>query len=141
MLGYWNQPKDTCQALKGGLLHTNDLGFLNADGSLVIRGRRNQIIIRGGSNVYPAEIAGVILSHPAVLETVVVGLQDDRLGERIVAAVVVSSEVSPPPDLSAHCASKLARYKIPEQFLFLNKLPRNTMGKILQHELVNLFNC
>ena len=140
MLGYWNRPEATREALRGGLLHTGDLGHLDADGQLVVRGRQNQLILRGGANVYPAEVERVLLTHPDVAESAVIGLPDERLGERVVAVVVPVAGCSPDPaDLSVHCAVDLARYKVPEKFLVVDELPRNAMGKVVPRDLLPLF--
>ncbi len=140
MLGYWNQPEATSEALRGGLLHTGDLGLLHADGRLLVRGRRSQLILRGGANVYPAEVERVLLMHPEVAEAAVVGLPDERLGERVVAAVVPMVGCSPDPaGLSAHCAVDLARYKVPDRFLVVDELPRNAMGKVVPRDLLPRF--
>ena len=140
MLGYWNRPEATREALRGGLLHTGDLGHLDTDGQLVVRGRQNQLILRGGANVYPAEVERVLLTHPDVAESAVIGLPDERLGERVVAVVIPVAGCSPDPaDLSVHCAVDLARYKVPEKFLVVDELPRNAMGKVVPRDLLPLF--
>jgi len=140
MLGYWRRPEATAEALRGGRYHTGDLGSLAEDGSLFIRGRRGELILRGGANVYPAEVQRVLESHPAVACAAVLGIPDERLGERVVAAVqcqggkALDAEV-----LRAHARRQLARYKVPEVVRFVDEMPRNAMNKIVKGRLRSLF--
>jgi long-chain acyl-CoA synthetase len=141
MLGYWNRPEATAEALRDGILFTGDLGYLTADGDLVITDRKGDLILRGGANVYPAEVERVLHEEPRVAACAVVGLPDERLGERVAAAVVVASgETLTAEELREHCAGSLARYKIPERFLFVDELPRNAMGKVVKRLLVPSFD-
>jgi long-chain acyl-CoA synthetase len=140
MLEYWRRPEATAEAMRGGVLHTGDLGRLDTDGNLFVTGRKNDLIIRGGANVYPAEVERVLAEHSCVAASVVIGVPDDRLGERVVAAVVPAPGSTPTAeDLRAHCAASLARYKVPEQFLVVESLPRNAMGKVLRATVAELF--
>ncbi|HZJ25976.1 MAG TPA: AMP-binding protein [Acidimicrobiia bacterium] len=134
MLGYWHQPDATRAALRGGILHTADLGFLDTDGHLFIKDRRGDVILRGGANVYPAEVERVLHADPRVAECAVVGYPDERLGERVAAFVRVSSPVTP-EELAVHCATELARYKVPDRYELVDELPRTPMGKIRKREL------
>jgi acyl-CoA synthetase (AMP-forming)/AMP-acid ligase II len=140
MLGYWDRPEATAQALRDGYYHSGDVGVMEADGSVFIRGRRNELILRGGANVYPAEVERVLQDHPAVSEAAVLGIPDTRLGQRVVAAVVlepagaVSAE-----DLQTHCRAQLARYKVPERVAVVGAMPRNAMSKVVKRELEALF--
>lgn len=145
MLGYWNRPEATAAALRSGMYHTGDIGFLDETGQLFIRGRQNDLIIRGGANVYPAEVERVLAVHTAVAGVAVLGLADDRLGQRV-AAVIELSETARAADkvalvaqLQSHCLEQLARYKVPEQIRFIDKLPRNAMNKIVKPQLLHLF--
>lgn len=145
MLGYWNRPEATAAALRSGMYHTGDIGFLDGSGQLFIRGRQNDLIIRGGANVYPAEVERVLAVHTAVAGVAVLGLADDRLGQRV-AAVIELSETASAADkvalvaqLQSHCLEQLARYKVPEQIRFIDKLPRNAMNKIVKPQLLHLF--
>jgi long-chain acyl-CoA synthetase len=140
MLGYWNRPEATAEALRGGVYHTGDVGFLEEDGTLYIRGRRNELILRGGANVYPAEVERVLGEHPAVGAVAVFGLPDERLGERVVAVVQLEAgATATAEDLAGHVRDQLARYKTPEQIRFVDEMPRNAMNKIVKRELHGLF--
>ena len=140
MLGYWNRPEATAEALRDDTLHTGDLGYLTADGDLVITDRKGDLIVRGGANVYPAEVERVLHEDPRVAACVVVGIADERLGERVVAAVVRADAAHlTADDLRERCARSLARYKVPERFLFVDELPRNAMGKVVKRLVVPWF--
>jgi acyl-CoA synthetase (AMP-forming)/AMP-acid ligase II len=141
MLGYWRKPEATAQALRAGRYHTGDLGFVAEDGNLYIRGRRNELILRGGANVYPAEVERALLEHPDLEGAAVLGLADDRLGERVVAVVQPKAGRAAPPEdaLRAFCAERVARYKVPERIASLATLPRNAMGKVMKRELRRCF--
>lgn len=131
MLGYWNRPKESAAALRGGLLHTGDVGCLDADGNLFIKDRKNDLIIRGGSNVYPAEVERVIHDVAGVAACAVVGVPDERLGERVVAFVEPVAGAS--VDVAAlleHCRANLARYKVPDTVTVVERFDRTPMGKI-----------
>jgi acyl-CoA synthetase (AMP-forming)/AMP-acid ligase II len=136
MLGYWNRPEATAEALRDGVLHTGDLGTLDADGHLFVKDRRHDLIIRGGANVYPAEVERVLHADPRVAACAVVGVPDEHYGERVVAFVqrVPGSSVTA-EELDARCAAQLARYKVPEQWEFVDDFPRTPMGKIRKAEL------
>jgi acyl-CoA synthetase (AMP-forming)/AMP-acid ligase II len=140
MLGYWNQPDETAKALRAGVYHSGDLGFIDERGDLYIRGRRNELILRGGANVYPAEVERVLAEHPAVAASAVLGRPDTRLGQRVVAAVQLAPGASAAPDqLAAFARERLARYKVPDEIVFVAALPRNAMGKVVKRELEPLF--
>ncbi|HTO69242.1 MAG TPA: AMP-binding protein [Myxococcota bacterium] len=140
MLGYWNQPEETAKALRGGVYHSGDLGFFDERGDLYICGRRNELILRGGANVYPAEVERVLAEHPAVAASAVLGRPDTRLGQRVVAAVQLAPGASARPDeLAAFARERLARYKVPEEIALVAALPRNAMGKVVKRELEALF--
>jgi len=131
MLGYWNRPEASAEALRGGLLHTGDIGSLDVDGNLRIHDRKNDLIIRGGANVYPAEVERVLHEDPAVAACAVIGVADERLGERVVAFVeLMEDSVASEDDLKSLCAEQLARYKVPDQVTFVDTFARTPMGKI-----------
>lgn len=130
-LGYWERPEASVELLADGVVHTGDLGFVDDDGWLHVIDRRNLVIIRGGANVYPAEVERVLLSITGVAGCAVFGVPDERLGERVVAAVEPDPGAAIDPDaLTTACAAELARYKVPERFFVLDTLPRNAMAKV-----------
>ena len=136
MLGYWNRPDASAEALRGGLLHTGDIGSLDADGNLRIHDRKNDLIIRGGANVYPAEVERVLHENPAVAACAVIGVPDERLGERVVAFVeLMEDSAVGEDDLIALCGQHLARYKVPDSVTFVDGFARTPMGKIRKTEL------
>jgi long-chain acyl-CoA synthetase len=136
MKGYLGKPEATATALKGGWLHTGDLGYRDEDGFYFIVDRSKDLVIRGGYNVYPREIEEVLFAHPAIAEAAVIGKPDDRLGEEVVAVVVVS----PGAELSAeevisYTRERLAAYKYPREVRFMTELPKGPTGKILKNVL------
>jgi long-chain acyl-CoA synthetase len=136
MLGYWERPEATAEVLAGGELHTGDLGYLDPDGNLHIRDRKSLVIIRGGANVYPAEVERVLLEAPGVAACAVLGVPDERLGERVVAVVEgARGDAFDEDAVRAHCLANLAKYKVPERFVLVGAFPRNAMGKIIRTEL------
>jgi O-succinylbenzoic acid--CoA ligase len=138
MRGYLNQPQATARALQGGWLHTGDIGCLDADGALRVLDRRDDLIVSGGENVYPAEIEAVLLEHPDVVEAGVAGVPDGDLGARVVAWIVAAPGTTPDTeDLKRHCRQHLAGYKQPREFRFVTTLPRNAAGKLLRRRLVD----
>jgi O-succinylbenzoic acid--CoA ligase len=140
MLGYWEKPEATAAALRDGELRTGDLGFISAEGNLTLRDRKSLVIIRGGANVYPAEIERVLHAAEGVAACAVVGVPDERLGERVVAAVEALPGVALDVDaLRDHCLANLAKYKVPERFVLVDAFPRNSMGKIVRRDLSTLF--
>jgi acyl-CoA synthetase (AMP-forming)/AMP-acid ligase II len=139
MLGYWNRPEATRAALAGGVYHSGDLGCLDAEGTLYIRGRRNELILRGGANVYPAEVERVLQDDSRVAACAVLGRPDPRLGERVAAVVQLEPGAqAEAEELREACAARLARYKVPELWFFVDTLPRNAMNKVVKPELVAL---
>ena len=137
MAGYWQDPQATAQTLRGGWLHTGDLGSLDEAGYLTIRDRSKDMIISGGSNIYPREIEEVLLRHPAVAECSVIGRPHPEWGEEVVAFVVRKGEVGA-PQLDALCLEHFARFKRPREYRFVDSLPKNNYGKVLKTELRRL---
>jgi long-chain acyl-CoA synthetase len=136
MKGYLNQPEATAATFTGDWLHTGDLGYFDEDGFLFIVSRKKELIIRGGYNVYPSEIENVLHAHPAVAEAAVVGVPHERLGEEVMAVVIVRAAMEVREhELVAWCRERLAAYKCPRVFQFRTELPKNTMGKVLKDEL------
>ncbi|WP_426751981.1 o-succinylbenzoate--CoA ligase [Myxococcus sp. Y35] len=132
MAGYWQRPEATREALRDGWLRTKDVGVLDVRGRLTVLSRRTDLIVRGGENIYPAEIEAVLLNHPAVQEAAVVGFPDDRWGETPVAFVVRRPGQEQPGAevLDAWSRQSLAGFKVPARFVWLDALPRNAMGKV-----------
>jgi acyl-CoA synthetase (AMP-forming)/AMP-acid ligase II len=140
MLGYLGQAAATSSTLRGGILHTGDIGQLDDEGHLFVRDRRNALILRGGANVYPAEVERVLLQHEGVRGASVVGVPDDRLGQRVAAALELhEGETIDTDELQNFCLAQLARYKVPERW-HLGTLPRNAMGKVVRTEVEGWFS-
>ena len=135
MSGYWNMPEATQAALKDGWLHTGDAGYLDEHGYLFIRDRVKDMIVSGGENVYPAEIEGVLFSHPQVADAAVIGVPDEKWGETVMAIVVARDTTATVADLDRHCRERLGGFKIPRRYEFVSQLPRNGSGKVLKREL------
>jgi len=142
MLGYWNRPEATAKALANGMYHTGDVGVLDSTGQLFIRGRRNDLIIRGCANVYPVEVERVLASPPAVADAAVLGVPDERLGQRVAAVLELAAgqaDAVTTEALQAFCREHLARYKVPEMIHFVDALPRNAMNKVVKPQLLHFF--
>jgi long-chain acyl-CoA synthetase len=137
MAGYWKQPEATAEALRGGWLHTGDVGSFDADGYLTLRDRSKDLIISGGMNIYPREVEEALLRHPGVRAAAVVGRPDPEWGEAVVAFVVAADDAVPPAaeDLDRICLDHIARYKRPKDYRFVDALPTNNYGKVLKREL------
>ena len=137
MAGYWKQPDATTEALRGGWLHTGDVGSFDADGYLTLRDRSKDLIISGGMNIYPREVEETLLRHPGVRDVSVVGRPDPEWGESVVAFVVPADPAAPPPsdELDRTCLDRIARYKRPKEYRFLDSLPTNNYGKVVKREL------
>ncbi len=134
MAGYWRNPEATAQALRDGWLWTGDLGALDEDGFLTLKDRSKDVVISGGSNIYPREVEEVLLRHPAVREVSVVGAPDPEWGE-IVVAFVVADGAADESDLDALCLRHIARFKRPKRYVFVDSLPKNNYGKVLKTAL------
>jgi long-chain acyl-CoA synthetase len=132
MAGYWQNPEASAVALEGGFLHTGDVGSFDADGYLTLKDRSKDLIISGGSNIYPREVEEVLLRHDKVREVSVIGRPDREWGEVVVAYVVGQA---PPAELDALCLDAIARFKRPKDYVFVEALPKNNYGKILKTEL------
>ena len=139
MAGYWRNPAATAETLRGGWLHTGDMGSFDERGCLTLRDRSKDVVISGGSNIYPREVEEVLLLHPAVAKTSVVGRPDTEWGEVLIAFVVreEGAEVST-AELDAHCLEHIARFKRPKEYKFLDELPTSSYGKVLKSELRKL---
>jgi O-succinylbenzoic acid--CoA ligase len=130
MSGYLNRVDATIKAIVDGWLHTGDIGRIDADGFLYVLDRRDDLIITGGENVYPAEVEAALLRHDAVKEAAVIGIVDEKWGQRIVAVIFSTTPIDAEA-LAAHCRAQLASYKVPKEFRFVSvPLPRTASGKI-----------
>ncbi len=136
MAGYWNMPGETAAALQGGWLHTGDIATIDEDGYHRIVGRKKDMIIASGYNVYPDEVDGVLLRHPAVLEAATIGVPDPKRGESIKSFLVLKpGEHATAEQIVAYCRSNLAAYKVPRLIEFRDSLPKSGILKILRVEL------
>ncbi|MGH7279703.1 MAG: acyl-CoA synthetase [Candidatus Rokuibacteriota bacterium] len=136
MKGYWNKPEATAETLRGGWLHTGDVGHLDEDGYLYITDRKKDMIVSGGANVYPREVEEVVCGHPAVDEVAVIGVPDEKWGESIKAIVVLRpGGQATETEIIEHCRQYLASYKKPSSVEFLHELPKNAYGKVLKRDL------
>lgn len=134
--GYWRQHEATAESLRQGWHSAGDLGRFDEEGYLYIEGRKKEMIISGGVNIFPREIEEVLHRHPAIADAGVVGLPDAYWGEMVAAAIVLRQGADDSDAaLEAFCAASLARFKIPRRFVRLASLPRNAAGKVLKHEL------
>jgi len=140
MRGYWNQPDKTEEAIRGGWLHTGDIGYMDEDGYLYLVDRQHDKIITGGLNVYPREVEELLSTHPAVAQVAVFGVEDPLWGEAITAAVVKreGSQVTM-EELIQYCKDRLAGYKRPKKIFLVDDLPKNLYGKVLRKELKKQF--
>jgi len=137
MAGYWSDPEATANTLRGGWLHTGDVGSLDAEGFLTIKDRSKDLIISGGSNIYPREVEEALLRHPAVAECSVVGRPHAEWGEEVVAFIVKKSAVNS-EELEKHVLDNIARFKRPREYRFVDALPKNNYGKVLKTDLRQL---
>ncbi len=132
MNGYWRNRDATAETLRGGWLHTGDMGALDEDGYLTLKDRAKDMVISGGSNIYPREVEEVLLQHPGVSEVSIIGRADPEWGEVMVAYVVGTATEA---ELDALCLEHIARFKRPKAYVYLDELPKNNYGKILKTDL------
>jgi acyl-CoA synthetase (AMP-forming)/AMP-acid ligase II len=132
MSGYWRNPEATAATLQQGWLRTGDMGSFDDHGRLTLRDRSKDVVISGGSNIYPREVEEVLITHPDVTEACVVGAPDPDWGEVVVAFIVGSAD---PAALDAHLLERIARFKRPKRYEFIDELPKNSYGKVLKREL------
>ena len=137
MSGYYKKPSQTTDALRNGWLYTGDLGYVDEDGYLFLAGRKKDLIISGGVNIYPKDLEEVIIRHPAVAEVTVFGIPHDRLGEEVAATVLPRAGAHlTVHGLQEHVRERLAPFKVPTRIAIVDEpLPRNPAGKILKREL------
>ena len=133
MAGYWRNPEATAKTLRDGWLWTGDVGSLDREGFLRLTDRSKDVIISGGSNVYPREVEEVLLAHPDVAEAAVIGRPHPDWGEEVIAFVVPEAgRVLDPTALDRHCLERIARFKRPKEYVVLGELPKNNYGKVLK---------
>lgn len=136
MLGYWNNPEATSEALKDGWLYTGDLCSIDAEGFITIRDRKKDMIISGGENIYPAELENILAACSEVQEAAVIGVKSEKWGETPLAIVVAAPGQNPTSEsLIAYCKENLAGYKVPQLYKLVDNLPRNPSGKLLKPAL------
>lgn len=136
MSGYWGNPTATLNTIRDGWLYTGDVGVLDQDGFLTLKDRSKDIIISGGSNIYPREVEEILLLHPGVAEVSVVGRPSHEWGEDVIAFIVLESGAKlDVEDLDYLCLRHIARFKRPKEYRILPSLPKNNYGKVLKTEL------
>jgi acyl-CoA synthetase (AMP-forming)/AMP-acid ligase II len=135
MSGYWEQPEASEETLRGGWLHTGDIGSFDEDGFLTLRDRSKDLIISGGMNIYPREVEEALLTHQHVEAVAVIGRPDPEWGESVVAFVVTDGTDLPTDELDRTCLDRIARFKRPKDYHFVESLPTNNYGKVLKREL------
>lgn len=139
LCAYWNNPKATAETLRDGWYYSGDIGVRDADGHFFIHDRKKNLIISGGENIYPAEVERVLGQHPAVADAAVIGRADEKWQEVPVAYIVPKPGAMPDPaEIERFCLSQLARYKVPREYVFVDSLPRNAMGKVQHFRLKEL---
>jgi acyl-CoA synthetase (AMP-forming)/AMP-acid ligase II len=136
MSAYWKRPDASAKTLRDGWLHTGDVAYSDEKGRFYVVDRKVDMIVSGGENVYPIEVEHVIAGHPDILEVAVIGVPDDRWGEAVKAIVVPRSGAAPTYEsIIAFCRSRLGGYKLPKSIDFMDRLPRNSIGKLQKAEL------
>ncbi|MFN3285856.1 MAG: class I adenylate-forming enzyme family protein, partial [bacterium] len=139
MKGYFRRPEATAQTLRGGWLHTGDVGYLDPEGYLHVLDRREDLIVTGGENVYPAEVEAVLHSHPAVAEAAVVGVPDPQWGHQVVGFVRARPGMeADPQELVSFCRARLAGFKVPRRVWITDRLPRAGLDKVSRRRLREL---
>jgi len=139
MVGYYKNTEATAEALRGGWLHTGDVGYLDEDGYLFITDRMKDMIIKGGYNLYPSEIEGYLEAHPAIAEVSVIGIPDSKYGEEVMAFIVRRPDQElVEEDIIEFAKAKMTPFKAPSQVKFIDALPKSLVGKVLKKELRKL---
>jgi acyl-CoA synthetase (AMP-forming)/AMP-acid ligase II len=138
--GYWDKPEATAEAFKGGWFHTGDLARRDEEGFFYIVDRMKDMIITGGENVYSREVEEILYAHPAVSEAAVIGLPDEKWGERVAAVITLrAGAAATDAEIVRFCREKLAGFKTPREVLFVDEIPKNVSGKVLKRELRDRF--
>jgi long-chain acyl-CoA synthetase len=137
---YYGNKDSTQKSLKDGYFYTGDMGYMDEDNFLIFSSRKKEIIITGGTNVYPADVETILNQHPLVKETSVVGVEDQKLGEKVVAFVIVHKDNALTSRvLQRHCMNNLADYQKPLDYVFVSEFPRTALGKILKRKLIEQY--
>ena len=136
MAGYWNNQDATDNAIRDGWLRTGDMGVLDEDGFLTLKDRSKDVIISGGTNIYPREVEEALLTHRAIHEVSVIGIPEADWGEAVCAFIVLAQgQTADEKELDSHCLDNIARFKRPKAYRFVDALPKNNYGKVLKTEL------
>ncbi|MFF5994605.1 AMP-binding protein [Lysinibacillus sp. KU-BSD001] len=137
MKGYWNRPDDSKETMIDGWINTKDMGYLDEDGYLFLKGRNSDMIIRGGENIAPQEIENVLIGHPEISDAAVIGIPSVEWGEEILAVIIPNNLQAPPSveEITAYCRERLASFKCPKCIEFATDLPRTSSGKLLKRDL------
>jgi long-chain acyl-CoA synthetase len=136
MMGYYKRPEETAQVLKEGWFYSGDIGVFDDDGYLSIVDRKKDIIIAGGYNIYPLELDDVLMAHPKILEACTIGVPDEYRGETVKAFIVAKeAETLTEEEVTQYCKEKLAAYKVPKIYEFIDELPKSAVGKVLRRKL------
>jgi fatty-acyl-CoA synthase len=136
MKGYWRNPAATAEAIRDGWLHTGDAAYMDDEGYLFLQDRIKDMIVSGGTNIYPSEIESALLEHHDLRDVAVIGVPDETWGEAALAVCVTRSGAPIEAEaLIAFCRARLGGYKIPRHYVFVDELPRNSSGKVLKRVL------
>jgi len=136
MKGYWRNPKATQETIRDGWLHSGDAASMDAEGYVFLQDRIKDMIVSGGTNIYPNEIESALMEHPALADVAVIGVPNEKWGETPLAVCVVRTDEAPTVEaLIAFCRERLGGYKVPREYLFVEALPRNASGKVLKRVL------
>jgi acyl-CoA synthetase (AMP-forming)/AMP-acid ligase II len=136
MRGYWNRPDESAEALRGGWLHTRDIGYIDDESYIYVQDRLKDMIVSGGENVYPRVVEDVLFQHPAIADAAVIGVPDERWGEAVKAVVVLrAGTMTTEEEIIGFCRGKLGGFELPRSVEFVDALPRNPSGKVLKRVL------
>ncbi|MDQ3911085.1 MAG: long-chain-fatty-acid--CoA ligase [Actinomycetota bacterium] len=136
MRSYWNRPEESAEVLRGGWLHTGDVGYLDDEGYIFVQDRLKDMIVSGGENVYPRVVEDVLFQHPAIADAAVIGVPDERWGETVKAVVVLrAGATATEEEIIGFCHGKLGGFELPRSVDFVDALPRNPSGKVLKRDL------